>query len=238
MSMAPTRGKEALRGEPCLALIGDMVGSRELLPSRRPKIQERFKEFIQYLNKKYAKDILAKFVITLGDEFQGLLLSATPIPDLMWDIDQRFSDRDLRVGVGFGVLTTPIQKEAINVDGPALYNARAAIESARRKKNLGWGLCWLRRDGSSDEWHRSPSFLPPFRAHPTTASNRRTYARGTHSSGSCGAAEDQPTSRYQAGKVNGLGSICRSRIGLASLYRKMGKSNTREKTCQESSLAI
>jgi len=137
MSMAPTSGKEALRGEPCLALIGDMVGSRELPPSRRPKIQERFREFIQYLNKKYANDILAKFVITLGDEFRGLLLSATPIPDSMWDIDQRFSDRDLRVGVGFGVLTTPIQKEAINVDGPALYNARVAIESARRKRTLG-----------------------------------------------------------------------------------------------------
>ncbi len=137
MSMAPTSGKEAVRGEPCLALIADMVGSRELLPRQRPKIQERFKEFVQYLNKKHAKDILAKFVITLGDEFQGLLLSATPIPDLMWDIDQRFSDRHLRVGVGFGVLTTPVQREAINVDGPALYNARVAIESARRKRTLG-----------------------------------------------------------------------------------------------------
>src|ERR1700745_295555 len=125
MSMAPTRKKEALRSEPCLALIGDMVGSRELLPSRRPKIQERFREFIQYLNKKAAKELLAKVVISLGDEFQGLLLSATPVPDLMWDIDQRFSDRDLRVGVGFGVLTTPIQKEALNVDGPAVCTRRA-----------------------------------------------------------------------------------------------------------------
>src|SRR5205807_8270463 len=131
MSMAPTRKKGVLRSEHCLALIGDMVSSRELLPSRRPKIQERLREFIQYLNKKYAKDILAKFVITLGDEFQGLLLSATPVRDLIWDIDQRFSDRDLRVGVGFGVLTTPIQEEARNVDGPSLYNARAAIDNAR-----------------------------------------------------------------------------------------------------------
>src|SRR5437879_12376398 len=134
MSMAQPREKEAIRSYPCLSLIGDMVGSRELLPSRRQKIQERFREFIQYLNKKYAKDILAKFVITLGDEFQGLLLSATPVPDLMWDIDQRFSDRDLRVGVGFGVLTTPIQEEAINVDGPALYNARAAIERSEERR--------------------------------------------------------------------------------------------------------
>lgn len=113
------------------------MGSRELPRRERPKIQERFKELIQYLNKRYTKEILSRFVITLGDEFQGLLLSATPIPDLMWDIEHRFSDRDLRVGVGFGVLYTPMQKEAINVDGPALYNARTAIENARSKRFLG-----------------------------------------------------------------------------------------------------
>jgi hypothetical protein len=135
--MASTVKKTPLRTKPCVALIGDMVGSRELPYKQRPQIQERFKDFIQYLNKRYAKEILSRFVITLGDEFQGLLLSATPIPDLMWDIEHRFSDRDLRVGVGFGVLFTPIQKEAINVDGPALYNARAAIQSARSKRSLG-----------------------------------------------------------------------------------------------------
>jgi SatD family (SatD) len=114
-----------------------MVGSRELSRRRRPKIQERFKDFTDFLNKRYEQYILSRFVITLGDEFQGLLWTATPIPDLMWDIAHRFSDRDLRVGVGFGVLYTPIQKEAINVDGPALYNARAAIETARKKRALG-----------------------------------------------------------------------------------------------------
>jgi len=137
MNMATTMENATLRTKPCLALIGDMVGSRELPRSRRPKIQERFKEFIQYLNRRFAKDILSRFVITLGDEFQGLLSSAAPIPDLMWDIEHRFSDRDLRVGVGFGVLYTPIPKEAINVDGPALYNARTAIERARSKRSLG-----------------------------------------------------------------------------------------------------
>jgi hypothetical protein len=135
--MAPILNNATLRTKPCLALIGDMVGSRELPRKQRPKIQERFKEFIQYLNKRYANEILSRFVITLGDEFQGLLLSVTPIPDLMWDIEHRFSDRDLRVGVGFGVLYTPIHKEAINVDGPALYNARTAIETARSKRSLG-----------------------------------------------------------------------------------------------------
>jgi len=60
------------------------VDSRKLSQRQRPKIQERFKEFTNYLNKKYSKDVLSRFVITLGDEFQGLLLSAAPLPDLMW----------------------------------------------------------------------------------------------------------------------------------------------------------
>jgi hypothetical protein len=126
-----------LRTKPCIALIADMVRSREVRRVQRPKVQERFKEFVTYLNKTYSRSILSRFVITLGDEFQGLLSSATPIPDLMWDIDQRFSDRHLRVGVGFGFLHTPVQKEAINVDGPALYFARAAIQAAEKERSFG-----------------------------------------------------------------------------------------------------
>jgi hypothetical protein len=126
-----------LRAKPCIALIADMVRSREVPRSQRPKVQKRFQEFVAYLNKRYSRSILSRFVITLGDEFQGLLSSATPVPDLMWDIDQRFSDRHLRVGVGFGVLNTPVQKEAINMDGPALYFARAAIQTAAEKRSFG-----------------------------------------------------------------------------------------------------
>ena len=126
-----------LRTKPCIALIADMVRSRELTRRQRPSVQKRFKEFVDYLNRTYSRTILSRFVITLGDEFQGLLSSATAIPDLMWDMDHRFSDRNLRVGVGLGVLDTPIQKEAINVDGPALHMARAAIQTAHEKHWYG-----------------------------------------------------------------------------------------------------
>jgi len=126
-----------LRTKPCIALIADMVRSREVRRAQRPRVQERFKELVTYLNKTYSRSILSRFVITLGDEFQGLLSSGTPIPDLMWDIDQRFSERRLRVGVGFGFLHTPVQKEALNVDGPALYFARAAIQVAEKERSFG-----------------------------------------------------------------------------------------------------
>jgi hypothetical protein len=126
-----------VRTKPCIALIADMVRSRELSRIQRPRVQEKFKDFVGYLNKTYSRNILSRFVITLGDEFQGLLSSATPIPDLMWDIEHRFSDRNLRVGMGFGALDTPVQREAINVDGPVLHFARAAIQTAREKRMYG-----------------------------------------------------------------------------------------------------
>jgi hypothetical protein len=122
---------------PCIALIADMVKSREVARSQRPGVQQRFQELVVFLNRKYNRHILPKFVITLGDEFQGLLRSATPIPDLLWDIECRFSDRRLRVGLGFGLLDTPLQKEAVNIDGPALHFARAAIEIAAEERSYG-----------------------------------------------------------------------------------------------------
>jgi hypothetical protein len=122
---------------PCIALIADMVKSREVARSQRPGVQQRFQELVVFLNRKYNRHILSKFVITLGDEFQGLLRSATPIPDLLWDIECRFSDRRLRVGLGFGLLDTPLQKEAVNIDGPALHFARAAIEIAAEERSYG-----------------------------------------------------------------------------------------------------
>lgn len=126
-----------LRDEPCIAVIADMVKSRELSRAQRPQVQLNFSEFVAYLNQKYKKAILARFVVTLGDEFQGLLSDARIIPDLLWDLDHKFQTRGLRAGVGFGTIDTPIGKVAINIDGPALHHAREAIEVSRRKKLMG-----------------------------------------------------------------------------------------------------
>lgn len=128
---------EQLRDLPCIALIADMVKSRELTREERADVQERFSEFIHDLNGKYRHAILARFVITLGDEFQGLLSDPSVVPDLMWDLHYKFQTRPLRVGVGFGLIDTPIGRNAINIDGPALHQARNAIDLAKREKLLG-----------------------------------------------------------------------------------------------------
>lgn len=122
---------------PCIAVIADMVKSREVPSAQRPRVQQRFQALIEELNRTYRHSLLSQFVITLGDEFQGLLVSSGPIPDILWDLEDKFSDRELRVGFGFGVLHTPAPQYAINVDGPALHNARRAVEKAKEKLILG-----------------------------------------------------------------------------------------------------
>lgn len=120
-----------------MAVIGDMVESRALSSARRATAQRHFTSFVDLLNRRFRRSIASKFVITLGDEFQGLLSGPADIPDIIWSIDMEFRDRDVRLGFGFGRLYTPIRPVALNVDGPVLHRARAAITEARRKKILG-----------------------------------------------------------------------------------------------------
>ncbi len=120
-----------------LAIIADMVRSRDVAPARRPLLQRRFADLIVSLNRDYCRTIAARFVITLGDEFQGLLHASAIIPDLIWRLEQEFPQRELRLGIGLGALDTPLQKSAINIDGPALHAARAAIQAAKQRKVLG-----------------------------------------------------------------------------------------------------
>src|SRR4051812_47776691 len=107
-----------------IAVISDMVQSRELEGSRRQSVQRRFSGLINHLNTNFKSSLAAKFVVTLGDEFQALLTSADVIPDLLWESDRSFRDRQLRFGFGFGEIYTDIPEFAINVDGPALHKAR------------------------------------------------------------------------------------------------------------------
>jgi len=126
-----------LRDAPCIALIADMVKSRDVPRTQRPGVQLSFSEFVAGLNQKYKHVLVARFVVTLGDEFQGLLSDARVLPDLLWDMHYKFDMRPLRVGIGFGTIDTPIGRNAINVDGPALHHARSAIDLAKKENLLG-----------------------------------------------------------------------------------------------------
>jgi hypothetical protein len=125
-----------------VAVIADMVGSRTIPAERRDAVQKSFTGFVDSMNQRFGPKLKAKFIITLGDEFQGIFSDATALPDFLWEMDAfEFENAEigpLRVGVGLGPLSTEIPEYAINVDGPALHLARKAISSAKTKHFTKW----------------------------------------------------------------------------------------------------
>jgi hypothetical protein len=118
-----------------LAVIADVVRSRELAPPARARLQEQLREFLATLNQGFAEALAAEFVITTGDEFQGLLKDGAVIPDLVWALRTQLPGVRIRLGVGYGRLHTELLPQAIGMDGPVFHAAREAIVRARKE---GW----------------------------------------------------------------------------------------------------
>jgi hypothetical protein len=116
-----------------LAVVADIVGSRDL-KNRRPLTQKHFRELVAKLNKVYVQSLAAPFVISRGDEFQGLLNDAARIPDIVWNLESWFPDTELHLGFGNGTLDTPLISggSVVELDGPAFHNAREAVERKAR----------------------------------------------------------------------------------------------------------
>jgi len=112
---------------PYIAIIGDIKESRKL--NDRKGTQDKLLEILNEINEKYKQDISSKFMITLGDEFQGLLNSGANVMSIIFDIEQKMYPVKIRFGVGIGEITTNINTEmAIGADGPGYYKARDAVK--------------------------------------------------------------------------------------------------------------
>lgn len=123
--------------EPYIAIIGDIKNSKKI--SDRRNIQNKLSNVLSTINERYEEAISAKFMITLGDEFQGLLCAGGPVLDIIEEIKREMYPIQIRFGIGVGTITTDINSEmAIGADGPGYYNARTAIEMIKQneKKNM------------------------------------------------------------------------------------------------------
>ena len=116
-----------------IAIIGDIKVSKKL--ENRNQIQEKLNHVLGYVNEKYSGDIVAKFIITLGDEFQGLLKKGEHLLDIIKYIQKEMYPVKLRFGIGVGEISTDIIYEAaIGADGPAYYAARNMVEELRNQE--------------------------------------------------------------------------------------------------------
>lgn len=112
----------------------DVVRSRRV--AEREKLQTRLLAAATQANERFQKVIRAKFVVTHGDELQGLLNTNAPpeFTAILEHFHDAVSPYRLRFGIGFGSVSTQIHEFAIGTDGPVWYHAKAAVDEAARAR--------------------------------------------------------------------------------------------------------
>lgn len=119
-----------------IAVKLDVVRSRRI--AERSDFQERLLAVVEDVNTRYTGAVAARFVVTHGDEVQGLLHAESAGGAALIDVVEEFSDalspQILRTGVGLGTLSTRLQPTAIGMDGPAWHRAKEAIDRAKRER--------------------------------------------------------------------------------------------------------
>lgn len=134
-----------------IAVIGDIKCSKML--RNRKQMQDKLKTVLCDINTIYRNDLASKFIITLGDEFQGLLCSGENVMDIISQIQNAVYPVEIRFGIGIGDITTDINSEmSIGADGPAYYKAREAIDYLKRnEKRKQSGVTDIRLEVQGDE---------------------------------------------------------------------------------------
>ena len=113
-----------------VALIGDVRRSRKV--EERASLQTVMESALKKMNTRFRTELAAGFVLTLGDEFQGLLSDPGSIVRVLVALEELLDGAELRYGVGLGTVSTELQEVALRIDGPCFHRARAALASGKR----------------------------------------------------------------------------------------------------------
>ena len=119
-----------------LALIADDIDSK--MVQERFDLQKQVEKTLQKMNELFGDYLASRFTLTLGDEFQALLEVDAPVFQIVDTLRSELTPTQLRFGIGLGEIVTAIDPlQSIGADGPAYWNARAAINLVHQKNDYG-----------------------------------------------------------------------------------------------------
>jgi hypothetical protein len=138
---------EEKRPETYCAVIADVVQSRSL-PDRLD-FQRKLLALVESADTLLPPgEVASRFVVTAGDEFQGLLRTPAPAYDFLVALESALERGRFRMGVGFGGLATDLKPVCLGMDGPAFHRARAALQGC---KDSGHTLTFRLGNPETDE---------------------------------------------------------------------------------------
>lgn len=125
-----------------LAIIADIINSKSII--NRKQTQEELKNGLEIINQRFKKYLVSDFTLTLGDEFQALLVVDAPICKIIDTFEATINSLRFRYGIGYGEILTDIDPNlSIGADGPAFWNAREAIEWIHKENDYGMSNTYM-----------------------------------------------------------------------------------------------
>ena len=119
-----------------LALIADVIDYK--MVQERFDLQKQLEKTLQKMNELFGDYLASRFTLTLGDEFQALLKVDAPVFQIIDTLRSELTPTQLRFGIGLGEIVTAIDPlQSVGADGPAYWNARAAINFVHQKNDYG-----------------------------------------------------------------------------------------------------
>lgn len=113
------------------AIIGDIKESRTI--KKRSELQKKLNDVLGQINEVFADEIKSPFQITLGDEFQGLLIRPDSVLEIIDSIKIQIFPYAMRFGIGLGEMHTEVlEMTSLGSDGPAYYAARDAVDRLKK----------------------------------------------------------------------------------------------------------
>jgi SatD family protein len=91
--------------------------------------ENRADEWAAALNEQYRDELMRPFDLTVGDEIQAVTAAPHAILEILLG---GIKNQAWWLGVGIGEVETPLQETAARSRGQAFYNAREAVEAAKR----------------------------------------------------------------------------------------------------------
>ncbi|MCW3490502.1 SatD family protein [Dethiobacter alkaliphilus] len=123
-----------------ITIICDIKNSCQL--DNREEVQLQLICTLKEVNQRFAEQIAAPFLITLGDEWQGLLHGDGDYQEIIDFFKEKLPDICFYTGIGIGEISISNFELTVNqLDGPSFHKARKAIRLA---KKLGYSLVLLK----------------------------------------------------------------------------------------------
>ncbi len=115
-------------------MIADIKGSKKMKERERYEWQLFLKSAIVQVNENHEQAIEAPFMITKGDEFQGVIGDVPQVHSIMIEFERLLHPLALRYGIGLGRIHRMGANIPIEMDGPAFHRANAALNYAKKNR--------------------------------------------------------------------------------------------------------